>query len=121
MSLGTRDRGRSSLLGEASSQGSRTYDVEAVTEEENDRGIDAIADRIGLLKKITKDIHTEAETQNRVLDRLGSSMDGARGTLSGTMNKFKRVFLSEKGHRLFPIVCVIVLLLLIAYYALFGR
>lgn len=37
------------------------------------------------------------------------------------MNKFKRVFLSEKGHRLFPIVCVIVLLLLIAYYALFGR
>mmetsp|Transcript_6149 Transcript_6149/g.38180 ORF Transcript_6149/g.38180 Transcript_6149/m.38180 type:complete len:89 (-) Transcript_6149:832-1098(-) len=70
MSLGTRDRGRSSLLGEASSQGSRTYDVEAVTEEENDRGIDAIADRIGLLKKITKDIHTEAETQNRVLDRL---------------------------------------------------
>lgn len=44
--------------------------MEAVTEEENDRGIDAIADRIGLLKKITKDIHTEAETQNRVLDRL---------------------------------------------------
>lgn len=48
-------------------------------------------------------------------------MDGARGTLSGTMHKFKRVFLSEKGHRLFPLVCVIVLLLLIAYYMLFRR
>lgn len=48
-------------------------------------------------------------------------MDGARGTLSGTMHKFKRVFLSEKGHRLFPLVCVIVLLLLIAYYVLSRR
>eukprot|EP00894_Picocystis_sp_ML_P000633 jgi/Pico_ML_1/51150/g2232.t1 len=53
--------------------------------------------------------------------REGASMDGARGTLSGTMHKFKRVFLSEKGHRLFPLVCVIVLLLLIAYYVLSRR
>lgn len=72
-------------MSESSVQHSRAYDVEAPTEEENDRGIDMISDRIDLLKKITKDIHGEAEAQNRVLDRLVSvrAMEEARCTTVG--------------------------------------
>lgn len=77
-----------------------------------------ISDRIDLLKKITKDIHGEAEAQNRVLDRLGASMEGTRGTLSSTMNKFKKVFANERGHRLFPMVCVVLGAFLVLYYLL---
>ncbi|TQE01139.1 hypothetical protein C1H46_013278 [Malus baccata] len=41
------------------------------------------------LQKLTGDIHEEVESHNRLLDRMGNSMDVSRGILSGTMDRFK--------------------------------
>ncbi|KAL5981404.1 Bet1-like SNARE 1-1 [Asimina triloba] len=41
--------------------------------------------------RLTGDIHEEVESHNRLLDRMGNDMDASRGTLSGTMDRFKMV------------------------------
>ncbi|KAI8573688.1 hypothetical protein RHMOL_Rhmol01G0296600 [Rhododendron molle] len=45
------------------------------------------------LSWLTGDIHKEAESHNRMLDRMGKDMDSSRGILSGTMDKFKMVLI----------------------------
>ena len=52
------------------------YDAEAA-EAENDRVAGQLGDRVRLLRSITKDIHDEVESQNRLLDNLGGG-DGQR-------------------------------------------
>jgi hypothetical protein len=44
-------------------------DIESL-EQENDRGIDALSERIGLLKSATTNIRDEAESQHSVLDKM---------------------------------------------------
>ena len=44
-------------------------DVESL-ERENERGVDALAERIGLLKQVTHGIRSEVDSQHHVLDRM---------------------------------------------------
>ena len=39
-------------------------------EQENDRGIDNMADRIQALKRVTLDINEEVDAHNKMLDRM---------------------------------------------------
>ncbi|XP_021606761.1 bet1-like SNARE 1-1 isoform X3 [Manihot esculenta] len=62
-----------------------------IDEQDNERGMDGLQDRVNLLKRLSGDIHEEVETHNRMLDRMGNDMDSSRGVLSGTMDRFKMV------------------------------
>lgn len=49
--------------------GGGALDVESL-ERENERGVDALAERIGLLKQVTHGIRSEVDSQHHVLDRM---------------------------------------------------
>ncbi|KAL9998555.1 putative BET1-like protein [Helianthus debilis subsp. tardiflorus] len=70
-----------------------SYSSHEIDEQENDRAMDGLQDRVLMLKRLTGDIHEEVEGHNRMLDRMGNDMDSSRGILSGTMDKFKTVML----------------------------
>ncbi|RXH78290.1 hypothetical protein DVH24_001808 [Malus domestica] len=62
-----------------------------INEHDNDKSVQSLQDRVVFLKRLTGDIHEEVESHNRLLDRMGNSMDVSRGILSGTMDRFKMV------------------------------
>lgn len=65
-------------------------DVESL-ERENDRGLDTLSDRVGLLKAATMGIMTEVDSQHRVLDDIDGGMSGTRGLLGSVTDKFQTV------------------------------
>ncbi|KAL1294692.1 hypothetical protein AAHE18_19G157100 [Arachis hypogaea] len=62
-----------------------------IDEQDNERAMGGLQDRVSLLKRISSDIHEEVDSHNRMLDRMGNDMDSSRGVLSGTVDKFKMV------------------------------
>ncbi|XP_010551695.1 PREDICTED: bet1-like SNARE 1-2 [Tarenaya hassleriana] len=89
-----------------------------ISEHDNDKALDSLQDRVSFLKRLTGDIHEEAETHNRMLDRMGNNMDSARGIMSGTMNRFKMVFEKKSNRRMCKLVAYFVGVFLIIYYLL---
>ncbi|XP_010527386.1 PREDICTED: bet1-like SNARE 1-2 isoform X2 [Tarenaya hassleriana] len=87
-----------------------------ISERDNDEALDNLQDRVSFLKRLTGDIHEEAETHNRMLDRMGNNMDSARGIMSGTINRFKMVFEKKSNRRMCKLVAYFVGLFLIMYY-----
>ncbi|OVA02453.1 Target SNARE coiled-coil domain [Macleaya cordata] len=93
-----------------------SYSSHEIDEQDNDRAMDGLQDRVLLLKRLTGDIHEEVESHNRVLDRMGNDMDASRGILSGTMDRFKMVFETKSSRRMFTLVASFVIIFLIVYY-----
>eukprot|EP00250_Pteridium_aquilinum_P005176 c15312_g1_i1 orf=146-517(+) len=95
---------------------SSSYSSLEISEQDNEIAMDGLQDRVGILKMITKDIHGEVESQNRMLDRMGSDMDSSRSMLSGTVDRFKRVFESKSGRSTVTLVASFVALFLLIYF-----
>ncbi|CAH1417769.1 unnamed protein product [Lactuca virosa] len=95
---------------------SSSYSSHEIDEQENDRTMDGLQDRVLMLKRLTGDIHEEVEGHNRMLDRMGNDMDSSRGLLSGTMDKFKTVFETKSSRRMFTLVASFVVGFLVIYY-----
>ncbi|KAL3830029.1 hypothetical protein ACJIZ3_018831 [Penstemon smallii] len=95
---------------------SASYSSHEIDEQENDRAVDGLQDRVNLLKRLSGDIHEEVESHNHMLDRMGNDMDSSRGVLSGTMDKFKMVFETKSSRRMFTLVASFVVLFLILYF-----
>ncbi|MCL7030245.1 hypothetical protein MKW94_011264 [Papaver nudicaule] len=93
-----------------------SYASHEIDEQDNERAMDGLQDRVLLLKRLTGDIHEEVESHNRVLDRMGNEMDSSRGILSGTMDRFKMVFETKSSRRMFTLVASFVIIFLIVYY-----
>lgn len=93
-----------------------SYSSHEIDEQENDRAIDGLQDRVSILKRLSGDIHEEVETHNRMLDRMGNDMDTSRGFLSGTVDKFKTVFETKSSRRMGTLVASFVALFLLVYY-----
>ncbi|KAL0337225.1 UNVERIFIED_CONTAM: Bet1-like SNARE 1-1 [Sesamum calycinum] len=93
--FGFRDRNARAALFDGIEEGgiraSPSYSSHEIDEQENDRAMDGLQDRVNLLKRLSGDIHEEVESHNLMLDRMGNDMDASRGVLSGTMDKFKMV------------------------------
>ncbi|KAF4349862.1 hypothetical protein CsatB_026393 [Cannabis sativa] len=109
---------RSSLfndLEEGSLRSSSSYSHD-INEHDNDKAVESLQDRVIFLKQITGDIHDEVETHNRFLDRMGNNMDASRGIMSGTMDRFKRVFEKKSNRRMCTLVSCFVITFLIIYY-----
>lgn len=75
--------------------GSSRVDPESL-ERENDRGVDALGDRVGLLKQLTQGIKNEVDAQHTVLDNMEGGFGSVRGMLGSVNDKFKAV-LNDKG------------------------
>ncbi|XP_047312509.1 bet1-like SNARE 1-1 [Impatiens glandulifera] len=87
-----------------------------IDEQDNNRAIDGLQDRVLMLKRLTGDVHEEVESHNRMLDRMGNDMDSSRGILSGTMDKFKMVFEKKSSRNMFTLVAAFVVIFLVVYY-----
>ncbi|XP_011078069.1 bet1-like SNARE 1-1 [Sesamum indicum] len=115
-----RDRNaRASLfdgIEEGGIRASSSYSSHEIDEQENDRAMDGLQDRVNLLKRLSGDIHEEVESHNLMLDRMGNDMDASRGVLSGTMDKFKMVFETKSSRRMFSLVVSFVVIFLVIYY-----
>ncbi|KAF5950713.1 hypothetical protein HYC85_012706 [Camellia sinensis] len=83
-----------------------------IDEHSNDRAIDSLQDRL------TGDIHEEAESHNRMLDRMGNEMDSSRGIMSGTMDRFKMVFEKKSSRRMCKLAAYFVVSFFIIYYGI---
>uniref|UniRef100_A0A0D6R4C6 t-SNARE coiled-coil homology domain-containing protein n=1 Tax=Araucaria cunninghamii TaxID=56994 RepID=A0A0D6R4C6_ARACU len=95
---------------------SSSYTTHEIAEHDNELAMDGLEDRVSVLKRLTADIHEEVEGQNRSLDRMGSDMDASRGILSGTMDRFKRVFETKSSRNMVTLVTSFVVLFLLIYY-----
>ncbi|XP_073132429.1 bet1-like SNARE 1-1 [Henckelia pumila] len=95
---------------------SSAYSSHEIDEQENDRSIDGLQDRVAILKRLSGDIHEEVDTHNRMLDMMGNDMDSSRGVLSGTMDKFKMVFETKSSRSMFTLVVSFVVIFLVIYY-----
>lgn len=93
-----------------------SYSTHEIDEHDNDRAMDGLQDRVSILKRLTGDIHEEADSHNRVLDRMGNDMDSSRGVLSGTMDRFKTVFETKSSRRTATLVAAFVAVFLLVYY-----
>ncbi|XP_015575886.1 bet1-like SNARE 1-1 [Ricinus communis] len=87
-----------------------------IDEQDNERAMEGLQDRVILLKRLSGDIHEEVEGHNRMLDRMGNDMDSSRGVLSGTMDRFKMVFETKSSRRMFTLVASFLVIFLIVYY-----
>eukprot|EP00882_Tetradesmus_deserticola_P004696 GHRQ01004950.1.p2 GENE.GHRQ01004950.1~~GHRQ01004950.1.p2 ORF type:complete len:107 (+),score=34.07 GHRQ01004950.1:37-321(+) len=93
-------------------------DVESL-ERENDRGLDALSERIGLLKQATHGIRNEAESQHHVLDRMADTMFSTGGMLGGAADKFKVVMNNKQNRQMLTFVGGFAVALLLVYYLFF--
>ncbi|KAK9945145.1 hypothetical protein M0R45_010674 [Rubus argutus] len=87
-----------------------------IDEQDNERAVEGLQDRVNLLKRLSGDIHEEVESHNHMLDRMGNDMDSSRGILSGTMDKFKMVFETKSSQRMFTLVASFLVIFLVIYY-----
>ncbi|XP_041996343.1 bet1-like SNARE 1-1 [Salvia splendens] len=115
-----RDRNARAALFDGIEEGgiraSSSYSSHEIDEQENDRAMEGLQDRVIMLKRLSGDIHEEVDSHNRMLDRMGNEMDASRGVLSGTMDKFKMVFETKSSRRMFTLVASFVAVFLIVYY-----
>lgn len=114
-------RNRTSLFDSLEEGGHRptsSYSSSEIAEQENERGVDGLQDRVSVLKRLTADIHDEVEGHNRLLERMELDMDSSRGMLAGTMDRFTRVFETKSGRNIVTTVAALVVVFLLVYYLL---
>ncbi|CAK7346442.1 unnamed protein product [Dovyalis caffra] len=95
---------------------SASYSSHEIDEQDNERALEGLQDRVSLLKRLSGDINEEVDNHNLMLDRMGNDMDSSRGVLSGTMDRFKTVFETKSSRRMFTLVASFVVIFLIVYY-----
>uniref|UniRef100_A0A6M2ERC3 t-SNARE coiled-coil homology domain-containing protein n=1 Tax=Populus davidiana TaxID=266767 RepID=A0A6M2ERC3_9ROSI len=95
---------------------SSSYSSHEIDEQDNERALEGLEDRVSLLKRLSGDINEEVDNHNLMLDRMGNDMDSSRGVLSGTMDRFKMVFETKSSRRMLTLVASFVVLFLIIYY-----
>ncbi|KAK2368940.1 phosphoenolpyruvate carboxylase [Trifolium repens] len=94
---------RSSLLDgldsleEGGLRASSSYSSE-INEQDNDKAIDTLHDRVSFLKRLTGDIHEVVESHNSMLDRVGNKMDGSKGYDVGNHGSIQEVLSASPHH-----------------------
>ncbi|KAG2433574.1 hypothetical protein HYH02_012690 [Chlamydomonas schloesseri] len=74
-------------------------DIESM-EQENDRELDHLADRVALLKNVTHGINKEVNDQHRLLDNMDGSFASVGGLMSAVTDKFRAVYNDKANKRL---------------------
>ncbi|KAL0912649.1 hypothetical protein M5K25_018638 [Dendrobium thyrsiflorum] len=92
------------------------YNNHDIDEHDNNIAIDGLQDRVNILKALTGDMHEELETHNKLLDKMGHSMDASRGTLYGNLDRFKKVFQTKSNRHMAAIVASFIATFFLIYY-----
>ncbi|PNH04293.1 Bet1-like SNARE 1-2 [Tetrabaena socialis] len=110
--LGARPWGSSPLTG---GRRQDKVDIEAV-EQENDRELDHLADRVALLKNVTHGINKETNDQHKLLDGMDGSFGSVGGLMGAVATKFG-VVLDDKANKrmIYGLVAAAALLFLVWY------
>ncbi|XP_061360812.1 bet1-like SNARE 1-2 [Gastrolobium bilobum] len=87
-----------------------------INEHDNDRAIESLHDRVTFLKRLTGDIHEEVDSHNHLLDGVGSKMDGSRGMMLGTMDRFKKVFEKKSTRKTCSLAAYFTVAFIFIYY-----
>eukprot|EP00884_Botryococcus_braunii_P002512 jgi/Botrbrau1/12261/Bobra.0323s0004.1 len=112
---GPSNRGRAPLFGSnATSNGGPAIDPESL-EKENDRGIESLGDRVGLLRNLTHGIKSEVDSQNKTLDGMADTMGMTSMGLQGAVTRFKRVFDTPQKQKTFYFIIGTVGVLFLLY------
>ncbi|KAK9838524.1 hypothetical protein WJX81_005090 [Elliptochloris bilobata] len=90
-------------------------DLESL-ERENNNDVDALGDRVHMLRQLTTNIHSEVNSHNRVLDNLGDSMNSVQMGIGTAAARFKRVFDTPQRRQTLYIAGAIVGAVLLLYY-----
>eukprot|EP00270_Netrium_digitus_P017329 TRINITY_DN633_c0_g1_i2.p1 TRINITY_DN633_c0_g1~~TRINITY_DN633_c0_g1_i2.p1 ORF type:complete len:124 (-),score=5.35 TRINITY_DN633_c0_g1_i2:560-931(-) len=86
------------------------------TELENEKSLGELEERARLIKQLTRDIHREVESQNKVLEGMGIEMDTVRRLLSGTADRFRKVFENKNTRNLSTAIVSCVGLVFLLYF-----
>lgn len=91
-------------------------DIEAL-EQENDRELDHLGDRVALLKNLTHGINKEADSHHKLLDNMDTNFMSARGLMTAVTDKFRMVY-NDKGNKqiIYGVVAVAVVLFLLWHF-----
>lgn len=89
-------------------------------ERDNDAAINHMSDRVAMLKNITNQIHSEAESHHRLLDGLSDNMGGVGGMLGQTMGHFNKTFVDNKNGRQFCYMVGGIVFVIWLFYYLAG-
>jgi hypothetical protein len=126
--------------GNMTNRGSRV-DIESL-ERDNDRSLDALSERVGLLKQAreprelatrphsshtpcmlqaTLSIKGEVDSQHSLLDGIDSGMFGARGLIGSVNDKFKMVLNDKQGSKTMMVIIGSVIVLFGFWYFVVRR
>eukprot|EP00244_Chara_vulgaris_P011189 TRINITY_DN5442_c0_g1_i1.p1 TRINITY_DN5442_c0_g1~~TRINITY_DN5442_c0_g1_i1.p1 ORF type:complete len:144 (-),score=11.83 TRINITY_DN5442_c0_g1_i1:55-486(-) len=94
---------------------------EEIGEQYNENSLTELQDRVSALKRITVDINAEAEAHNKLLDRMGRDMERTKGILSGTMDRFTKVFKTKASQNTCAVTAACVVGFFILYYLVKHR
>jgi hypothetical protein len=77
-------------------------------EQDNDEVANSLAERVGLLREITVDIHSSIQESNRDLEQMGFGFESARTLFQGTMGRLERMTSSGSSTQTCKLACLIV-------------
>ncbi|GFR40738.1 hypothetical protein Agub_g1348 [Astrephomene gubernaculifera] len=93
-------------------------DVESL-EQENDRELDHLADRVALLKNVTHGINKEVGDQHKLLDNMDGSFANVGGFMGAVADKFRVVYNDKANKRFIYGVVASVTALFLVWYLIF--
>lgn len=96
----------------------KKFDVESrnLIEEENDRDVEALAERIGMMKDIASGIGTALENDKRQLDEMGSSFDRVSTMMRGAVGNVNKMLQTGGSKHMCYLVSFILGLFFVLYW-----
>jgi len=68
-------------------------------EQQNDERLEALYSKISSIKNVTIDIHSDSQSQNRLLNTTGEQFDSFTSQLSDSANRFSRTIQAGSSQR----------------------
>eukprot|EP00735_Rhodelphis_limneticus_P012807 TRINITY_DN6187_c0_g1::TRINITY_DN6187_c0_g1_i1::g.22668::m.22668 TRINITY_DN6187_c0_g1::TRINITY_DN6187_c0_g1_i1::g.22668 ORF type:complete len:125 (+),score=2.31,sp/O15155/BET1_HUMAN/35.79/1e-14,SNARE/PF05739.14/4.1e-07,DUF1664/PF07889.7/0.059,Use1/PF09753.4/0.095 TRINITY_DN6187_c0_g1_i1:84-458(+) len=91
-------------------------DEEAMIEQDNDRHIDSLSEKVAMLKSLTKQIGDDVKEGNKFLDMMHGQFEGARSLLGNTMRKLEDLSKGDGSRHITYLILFISVMFLLVWY-----
>ena len=85
-------------------------------EDQNNRYISALSDKVSQLKNLSRNIGTEVREQNRFLDGMGGDFGRTDGLLGGTLKKLGVMAKTGGGRHICHLALFVVAIFIVVWY-----
>jgi len=92
--------------------------TQSIFEEENNRALEMLGDRVSLLKGVAKDIGIEVRDQNNMLDGMSNDYEGAGGLLGATVDKLGKMLATGGSKHMCYIILFVMFVFFLLYYVI---